>query len=1006
MSRFRWKAALKTLALAWLLVLVPGAVTAQSLSSGVLTGTVTHEDGSLFRGAQVTLERADGTTIFTAESDVLGRFRFGPLNPGLYRVLVEQIGYQPIRRLAVRIGPGQTTAIRIPLIERPPPIDRVVEEVEAAAPSGQNPATGQSGASLARHARWWEATALSELSAEVVSSADARPGLGLAASGLPIRHSRFVVDGLQETALGHGDWPDEPVRSATFGRQGIGHVQVLGAPRDGEWRGAPGSTFNLLTDRGGNRATIRPYGAFGSSVGGRALDNPGDSTTTSFQLGAVMSGAIIPDTAHVFFRVDYQSLQLPAASSWERDEASFDGTAGSLAALLPALASDSFATSIDRYVRPPVRTWRGGTGTGRLDWRLAGQHALALRAGFASWKEANWPLANEGISGAGNELDGRDISAALTVTSAGLTQTNEFRLGVSLAKRDYQGPEFPGVALVSNGAAFGGSAGYPALFERTTVDISDAFQAALGRHRIKFGVSATLSRHVQDYRFGSGGSFLFGSLDEFGLGRGAYARVAGPDEVARFTIADLGGFIQDSWSATPELDILLGLRYDFQRLPGGETLANDGWFQASGLRTDSLFPRDRSGLSPRLGFIWTGRGSIVLRGGAGIHVGGLDPSRYAEALLFDRGVEVYRGLGVFPDWPGRPGVAEAPVAGERITLLSPNYRAPRTGKLDLGLSQQVSGLVFDIGAAYHHTDYVLRRDDLNRLLAPSATDVDGRLIFGQLVQQGALVAAVPGSNRRFTSFDLVSGLAPTGFVDYYELAASLERTVDRGVSFRLGYTFSKTTDNLIGARSPDPADQISPFPIDQGEPDWAEGRSDYDAPHRLVAQAGVRSGGRTPIGVFARYRFRSGLPFTPGFRPGVDANGDGSYANDPAFLGTGVPGAAEAFSGGRCDGSLNGSFAARNTCRGPSYQALDLALEIGLPMAGGRRLMFTADAFGVIASEVGIVDRALVLVDPDGAITTPGGRVQLPLMANPNFGSLLVRRTEPRSLRVGLRLEY
>jgi hypothetical protein len=268
-----------------------------------------------------------------------------------------------------------------------------------------------------------------------------------------------------------------------------------------------------------------------------------------------------------------------------------------------------------------------------------------------------------------------------------------------------------------------------------------------------------------------------------------------------------------------------------------------------------------------------------------------------------------------------------------------------------------------------------------------------------------VVSPEPGSNRRFDGFDQVHILSPTGFSDYAEFTALLEKRVERGLSFGLSYTFSRTEDNVPGSRSPDPADQLNPFPEGLDGGDWAEGRSDFDVPHRMALSADYATGGKTPISVGARFRYRSGLPFTPGFRPGVDVNGDGAGGNDPAFLDSGL---SSALSAAGC-GTATNLFAERNSCREDAAYGLDLRVAVGLPIktGGGGHLAVTLDAFNVVASAVGIVDRALVLVDPNGTTLIDGaGNVTLPFVANPNFGSLLVRRNDLRTVRIGLRMEY
>jgi hypothetical protein len=176
----------------------------------------------------------------------------------------------------------------------------------------------------------------------------------------------------------------------------------------------------------------------------------------------------------------------------------------------------------------------------------------------------------------------------------------------------------------------------------------------------------------------------------------------------------------------------------------------------------------------------------------------------------------------------------------------------------------------------------------------------------------------------------------------------------------------------------------------------------------LVLTANYTLPGKSGLDIALRYRFRSGLPFTPGFRPGVDMNGDGSGSNDPAFIDGAVAGTDELLSANSCLSGQVGEFAERNSCREKAAHALDLRLALRLPVqVMGGALQLTIDGFNLVATETGIVDRAVYLVDPSQPLTTnPSGDVVVPLIANPRFGSLLSRRGEPRILRFGLKVDY
>jgi hypothetical protein len=358
-----------------------------------------------------------------------------------------------------------------------------------------------------------------------------------------------------------------------------------------------------------------------------------------------------------------------------------------------------------------------------------------------------------------------------------------------------------------------------------------------------------------------------------------------------------------------------------------------------------------------------------------------------------------------------PDSVTAPVIGSRLTLFErgDGYRVPRTTKWDLALSHAFPGRInVEISGLYHHTDFLPRRTDLNLVSASTGQTSEGRPLYGSLVKQGGMVSPVVGSNRRFPNFDLVSGIVASGFSDYYAGTATIERKSPNGIGLSASYTYSVTEDNWMLGPGGDPADQITPFPETPIGDDWTDGRSDLDIPHRLALTATYRFPGRLGLDVAVRYRFRSGLPFTPGFRPGVDINGDGSGSNDPAFIDPAIAGTDQLLSDHGCLADQAGEFADRNSCREKSKHGLDVQLALRLPVQVlGGALRITLDAFNIVATETGLVDRAVYLVDPTQPLTTnPSGDVVVPLIANPRFGSLLSRRGEPRLVRFGLKVDY
>ena len=988
----------------------PASLPAQSLTSGSLRGTVQSTTGEPLPGVTLTLGGRAGAVSRALETDRKGGFRIPLLAPGEYALLAEQVGYQPVRLSGIVVEAGAATTVSVVLERRPPPITSVTERTAAGARAGGASGPAVSGRTLDAFDRPRDAAGLARDVSTMIGAGDGRTGLALGAQGLPASFGRLFVDGVQETLLRHPALRGEPASSPLFQRDALSQAQFLGTAADLEWRGTPGTVTALETRGGGRRMRLAPYATFASArLGGNSLDNFGDSTASSFQVGAVLSGALVPDTAHFLLRADYASLAEPTAAPWAVDSGRYNGQTVSLRQTLAAIGTDSFHTALAPYAASTVRRWKGGSGEGRLDWRVAKNSSLLLRLGFASWTEDAPRLGADLFAGVATSLDARDISAAASVTTTAATLANEFRAGFSAARREWRQTGFAGTVLAGDAVALGSSPLFPATFDTKGVDLSDAVQVSRDRHQIKGGGSLNVTQYEQDYRFGALGLFRFGDLDRFGAAEGTFFQTVGPSGSARFTVAEPGLFLQDTYELAPDFRLQAGVRYETQIFPVNKISPDTAWSNATGIRTNTE-PRAAKGFFPRAGFVWDAqhRGEWVVHGSAGLYHGDLDPSLFSEAMVFDGGITVRRGQGTFASWPQVPGDSLAPAAGKRLTLFSDRYRAPRSAKFDFGISRAFGGgTSFSILGSYGHTDYLLRRLDLNLPAGSARQTQEGRPIYGTLVQQGGLVSPAPGSNRRFSGYDLVSALVPTGFADYYEATAFLRHQVAHGFSVDASYTYSRTTDNLVGSLEADPADQLDPFPAGlPGGGDWSRGRSDLDVPHRVAAHAEFRSSGKAPLVLGARWRWRSGLPFTPGFRPGVDLNGDGGGNNDPVHVDQDV---ASVLSAAGCSSTATGSFAERNSCREKGVQALDLRLAVGLPLqiGGGGPLFVTVDAFNLVSSETGIVDRAAVLINPAGALTTGAdGSVTVPFLANPNFGRLLSRRVEPRVVRFGLRMEY
>jgi len=1013
-----------TLALG-LLVMGTAPLRAQSLTEGTLRGEIALASGVAVGDVTLTLEDVSGRVLRRLLSDRRGHFTIPLLAPGQYAMLLEKAGYQPLRQRGILVHADVTTHVRIRVTRRPPPI-MAVEEAPVA-DQRFTPTAPFVAERLSRPEQPWFGPRddLADLGRNSIFGAnprDQRSGLTSSLGGLPQGSSRLLIDAVPMTWMRHPGVPNDPAAAPALSRSMLGPVQLAPHATDAEWFGGNSGTVSAVSRRGGVQFRFEPFAFWSGGVGVPSGQNPADSSLASFTAGATVSGTLVPEQATFIAGFSYQQLEVPTAEPWESDSGSLGGAEVPLTTTLESVASANFGTDVTRFTRPVVRTEKGGSGGLRVDWRLSRTQQLMVRANSGQRKEYSALLGEDVLNGSGTGVAAKDMTTAVALLSNWTSIANEFRVGYRFTERDWSGAGLPATYLVGDGAGVGANPTADGKFRRYAIDFVETIQHTWGggAHRAKGGVQYSLGEWRQNYLYGSDGIFQFGDLESFGNGgQGAFMVTESPRQTTEFKVQEYVVFGEILYRLAPGLSALGGIRFDRQKFPvgrGENPIPRDPVFDSLffGLRNNTP-PDDNGNVAPRVGLVWEGGTNRTWTGSLGwsYHYGQLNPAYLAEAAVASGSLRVRRGLGSFGAWPALPDTIAAPYAGQRFTLFSPNddYRNPRSSKVDLALGKTLASLTtVRLTGGYHHTDFLLKRVDLNRLPFPTGTTQEGRPVYGDLTQQGGLLVATPGGNRRVAGYDLVSGLASTGYSDHYQAGVALTREAATGLSFTASYLWSRTRDNWLQSRTGDPADEISPFVQDKapGGGNWSEGTSDFDIPHRAMLYGSWTTASRAPLTVGMRYRFRSGLPYTPGFRPGVDANADGAGGNDPAFVDRAIPGLSSVISDHSCLEDQVGQLAERNSCRESANHALDLSASIGLPVrAFGGRLTVQVDVFNLVSTETGMVDRALVLVDPNGAVADDGlGNLTLPLVGNRHFGKLLSQRTEPRMLRVGLRLGY
>lgn len=936
-----------------------------------MRGTIRTAAGEPIPRASVTLHTESGETIRSLAGALDGSFVVRGVGPGVYTMRVEALGFSARVYTGIRLRPGVALRLPVVLISGAGGVADTVATVGAGSP----PTAG----------RWIETPELAGLPG-AVPTLDAWADLStlvdddLGMQGLPGQFTRLSIDGLAFRPVRPFGSRSLDRGGAMFSPRSLSAMRVMGDPATTELTPGAGGQIAMHATRGTGGGGVSLDGA--ASAGGMrsAATDPADAPAAlSFWGGATAQLEVSPDTASLAVGADVWQVERPRAGLLAGSAAGEDG--------------------LDQ---PYVDQQRAFSGFARFDRTLSGGGVI-WGSGRVAVRQATNDLAGMAwdLSDTGERVD-------LLVGGGGLfalgrRETLEVRLGVSRSAWTSAGSAglslpFGSDALTAVDAATGERVGPGTLpagtASRLDGDASLTLHLPRDRHQFKIGLQAGGTSHAQD------GDRVVRGLGIVGSGpvTGAWAglvRATGFGTPVSVSVPRISAFGEDAWSLSPQTTLIAGARFSSEWLPITGVTAAATWFLQSGLVAPTLTEQVTGGTG-YLGLQWDGGQGTRFTARGSYSNDEVDPALLTEMAASTEYFD-YNESGAQVAWPGVP----QPVSARRIkpayAYLTKSPEAPTTVRMSGALAQSVGGASFEAAAVFRRTEGLTRRRDLNRPVLPWGQSTHGQDLWNAPGQIGSWLGADPVTSGRFSSFGPVWELDQGGWSEYIGVTARLASGSPGGVRWSAEYTWSRTEDNVPGLGG---LGRV--YGVELGAATGEEataGVSDLDRPHRAVGIVAIP----LPFGEAAElsgvYRFRSGAPFTPGYAAGVDANMDGVLGNDPAFVTAG----ADAAHGGdwSCIATAAGSFVARNACRAPDEHMLDLRLSVELP---GPSVSLFVDALNVLDRESALLDTALLAVDPGGSITGGAANTQLPLIANPGFGSPLRDLSMGRTLRVGLRI--
>ena len=595
------------------LLLASSALAQTSLVGGALAGSVSDSTGGRIPGVTVTVRETAAHQVREVLTDAEGAFRFSELPVGTYEVLVSLPGFTPYRHAGVTLPLGGTVNLDIVLpsggvntqvtvTAQPPAIDPAQISVSSAVDTERIE-------ELPVESRNYLNFAL--LAPGVASSAQQQgkrslaplPDSGFTFGGLRGRSNNVTIDGLDNN--------DEYTGSsrAELSLETVQEFQVVNAGLSAETGGASGGSINVVTRIGAD--AIHGDAFLFLENGSLNARNPFEAESARpnlhrYRTGAALGGPIVKD--RTFY---YAALEQERSRSLE--DSFINPALG--AAVNRTLAGGAFPNLVTRRISdnhfPASRAETEASV--KINHQLTPRNSLMLRYAFTNNREAGDAFNTAGWTdpsarGSSFTKDSAVVGSLTSVFTPSSVGDLRFQIAdrrAVLRTNDAVGPGVVIAGLVEFGKPYDGNGRRTEAHRQATYSYSHS----MGHHLWKAG--ATVNRVHEDAAMadGFGGSYIFASLADFTAGRPDQFRQVFGAADTRYAATSFGGFFEDHCSVTRKLTADLGLRYDFEHLPG-------------------MFRQDTNNISPRVGLAYHMAPAWVVRAGYGIFF-----DRYVLAAL-------------------------------------------------------------------------------------------------------------------------------------------------------------------------------------------------------------------------------------------------------------------------------------------------------------------------------------------------------------------------------------
>jgi hypothetical protein len=379
--------------------------------------------------------------------------------------------------------------------------------------------------------------------------------------------------------------------------------------------------------------------------------------------------------------------------------------------------------------------------------------------------------------------------------------------------------------IVIDGSSTSGGAQVDLLATENNMKFNDTLSWSRGRHYLKFGLNIpNVSRRAWEDHSNEQGTFSFASLADYNAAQPySFTQQQGIGRTVFWWI-ETGAFVQDQIQVTPELQVSVGLRYDWQTYFAS---AHD--------------------IAPRVSLAYATKDhKTVLRMGAGLFYDRAGASPIADLKRFN-GVVLRSYTVLDPGYPDAlpPGASSSDLPTNLVKLATASH-LPYSTHFSIGVERQISNHA-SLAATYRGVvgSDLFRSRDINAPLPPDYVTVPD--------PQFGVIRQIEFEGRQVQN----------------ALDVTLQGKLGRWFSGVAQYTLSRTKNDTSG---------ITWFPANQYDNAGEYSRADFDQRHRFNLLGTFNEGHWVNLGLAVN--LYTGAPYTE--TSGVDAFQTGLLNARPA----------------------------------------------------------------------------------------------------------------------------